>query len=117
MYYQDVSLLFSWRATEGDNALCECCDSDDCFRQTEEENSSHTGHTAQPDTGCSALYRHIQATQSWRLFVPVALNANDSITMVTYVLLTEKKREADTTVGPLHTLPRSRWTGHLSVNN
>ncbi|XP_044038742.1 zona pellucida sperm-binding protein 3-like [Siniperca chuatsi] len=69
---------FSWRATEGDNALCECCDSDDCFRQTEEENSGYTGHTTQPDT--------------------------------------EKKHEADTTVGPLHTLPHSHWTGRLSVS-
>ncbi|XP_031144298.1 zona pellucida sperm-binding protein 3-like [Sander lucioperca] len=69
---------FSWRDTEGDDALCGCCDSDDCFRQTEEENSGHTGHTTQPDT--------------------------------------ERKHEGDTTVGPLHTLPRSHWTGRLSVN-
>ncbi|XP_037614248.1 zona pellucida sperm-binding protein 3-like [Sebastes umbrosus] len=61
---------FSWRATEGDNAPCGCCDSDDCFRQT--------GHTAKPDT--------------------------------------EKKHEADTTVGPLLTLPRSHWIGCLSVH-
>ncbi|XP_035531754.1 zona pellucida sperm-binding protein 3-like isoform X2 [Morone saxatilis] len=69
---------FSWHATEGDTALCECCDSDDCHTQTEEETSDHTGHTHQPDA--------------------------------------EKKHEADTTVGPLHTLPRSHWTGRLSVN-
>uniref|UniRef100_A0A8C2ZAV6 Zona pellucida sperm-binding protein 3 n=1 Tax=Cyclopterus lumpus TaxID=8103 RepID=A0A8C2ZAV6_CYCLU len=59
---------FSWRATEGDNALCGCCDSDDCFGKTGEENS-------------------------------------------------EKKHEADSTVGPLHTLPRSHWTGRLSVSH
>ncbi|XP_059211016.1 zona pellucida sperm-binding protein 3-like isoform X2 [Centropristis striata] len=41
---------FSWRATEGDDALCGCCDYDDCFRQTAEENHVHTGHTTQPDT-------------------------------------------------------------------
>ncbi|XP_038586342.1 zona pellucida sperm-binding protein 3-like isoform X2 [Micropterus salmoides] len=40
---------FSWRATEGDSAVCECCDFG-CFRQAEEENSGHTGHTTQPDT-------------------------------------------------------------------
>ncbi|XP_031707362.1 zona pellucida sperm-binding protein 3-like [Anarrhichthys ocellatus] len=68
---------FSWRATEGDNALCGCCDSDDCFAQTGEENSGPTEHTTQLDT--------------------------------------EKEHEADTTVGPLHTLPRSHWTGRLSV--
>ncbi|TDG99805.1 hypothetical protein EPR50_G00198830 [Perca flavescens] len=67
---------FSWRATGGDDALCGCCDSDDCFRKMEEEN---TGHTTLPDT--------------------------------------ERKHEADTTVGPLHTLPRSYWTGRLSVNH
>ncbi|XP_051284692.1 zona pellucida sperm-binding protein 3-like [Dicentrarchus labrax] len=78
VYYQDVSLSFSWHATEGDTALCQCCDSDDCFTQTEEETSDHTRHTHQPDG--------------------------------------EKKNEADTTVGPLHTLPRSHWTGRLSVN-
>ncbi|XP_076580366.1 zona pellucida sperm-binding protein 3-like [Chaetodon auriga] len=70
---------FSWRATEGDPALCQCCDSHDCFRQTEEESKDHTGHMHQPDT--------------------------------------EKKHEADTTVGPLHTLPHSHWTGRLSVNH
>ncbi|XP_039997173.1 zona pellucida sperm-binding protein 3-like isoform X2 [Xiphias gladius] len=70
---------FSWRATDGDNALCECCDSDDCLNQIGEGNSGPTGHTTQPDT--------------------------------------EKKLEADTTVGPLHTLQRSHWTGRLSVNH
>ncbi|XP_070711339.1 zona pellucida sperm-binding protein 3-like [Pempheris klunzingeri] len=70
---------FSWRATEGDNAVCECCDADDCFRRTEEESSGHTGHTPPPDTG--------------------------------------KKLEADAAVGPLYTLPRSHWTGHLSVSH
>ncbi|XP_040887761.1 zona pellucida sperm-binding protein 3-like [Toxotes jaculatrix] len=69
---------FSWRATEGDSALCECCDSD-CLRQSAEENSGSTEHTTRPDT--------------------------------------EKKHEADTIVGPLHTLPRSHWTGRLSVNH
>ncbi|KAA8582540.1 hypothetical protein FQN60_006211 [Etheostoma spectabile] len=77
--YQDLSLSFSWRATEGDDALCGCCDSDDCFRQTDEENSGHAGHTTQPDT--------------------------------------VRKHEADTTVGPLHTLPPSHWTGRLSVSH
>ncbi|XP_029310916.1 zona pellucida sperm-binding protein 3-like [Cottoperca gobio] len=67
---------FSWRATEGDDAVCGCCDSDDCFRRTGEENTDLT-------------------TQ----------------------LHTEKKHEVDTAVGPLHTLPRSHWTGRLSVNH
>ncbi|XP_056224380.1 zona pellucida sperm-binding protein 3-like [Seriola aureovittata] len=67
---------FSWRATEGDSALCECCDSDDCLTV---ENSGHNAHTPQLDT--------------------------------------EKKHEAHTTVGPLHTLPRSHWTGHLSISH
>uniref|UniRef100_A0A3Q1K3N8 Zona pellucida sperm-binding protein 3 n=2 Tax=Anabas testudineus TaxID=64144 RepID=A0A3Q1K3N8_ANATE len=40
---------FSWRAIEGDSALCECCDTDDCFRPGE-ENRNHTGYTAQSDT-------------------------------------------------------------------
>ncbi|XP_054457625.1 zona pellucida sperm-binding protein 3-like isoform X2 [Anoplopoma fimbria] len=70
---------FSWRATEGDNALCGCCDSDDCLGPAGEENSGNTGHITQSDT--------------------------------------EKKHEADTTVGPLHTLPRSHWTGGLYVNH
>ncbi|XP_049923110.1 zona pellucida sperm-binding protein 3-like isoform X2 [Epinephelus moara] len=67
---------FSWRATEGDNALCRCCDSDDCFRETGKENS---GQTTQAHT--------------------------------------ENNHKADTSVGPLLTLPRSHWTGHLSVNH
>ncbi|XP_033465567.1 zona pellucida sperm-binding protein 3-like [Epinephelus lanceolatus] len=67
---------FSWRATEGDNALCGCCDSDDCFRETGEENS---GQTTQAHT--------------------------------------EKNHKADTSVGPLLTLPRSHWTGRLSINH
>eukprot|EP00064_Thunnus_orientalis_P009785 superscaffoldBa00001267_g9811 len=50
---------FSWRSTEGDNALCECCDANDCFGQTGEENSGHTGHqqdwTTHPETGLLAL--------------------------------------------------------------
>uniref|UniRef100_A0A3B4YVP9 Zona pellucida sperm-binding protein 3 n=1 Tax=Stegastes partitus TaxID=144197 RepID=A0A3B4YVP9_9TELE len=29
---------FSWRATEGDSSLCECCDSADCFGVTAENN-------------------------------------------------------------------------------
>nr|XP_046236622.1 zona pellucida sperm-binding protein 3-like [Scatophagus argus] len=70
---------FSWRTTEGDSALCECCNSKGCFKQTEEEKSDHPGPTPQPDT--------------------------------------EKKHEAYATVGPLHTLPRSHWTGHLSINH
>ncbi|KAG7497543.1 hypothetical protein JOB18_039558 [Solea senegalensis] len=41
---------FSWRATEGDDALCECCDSDDCARHNVEESSGHTVHTTQSDT-------------------------------------------------------------------
>ncbi|KAM8747531.1 zona pellucida sperm-binding protein 3-like isoform 1-T2 [Acanthopagrus schlegelii] len=69
---------FSWRATEGDTALCECCDND-CLRQAGEQSSSHTGDKPQPDT--------------------------------------EKKHEADTAVGPIYTLPRSHWTGHLSVKH
>lgn len=68
---------FSWRATEGDDALCGCCDSDDCFGKTGEENSRHT---TQRDTE-------------------------------------KKKYEADSTVGPLHTLPRSHWKGRLSVSH
>lgn len=35
---------------------------------------------------------------------------------VVCVFLTEKKHEADTTVGPLLTLPRSHWIGRLSVH-
>ncbi|XP_029382216.1 zona pellucida sperm-binding protein 3-like [Echeneis naucrates] len=38
---------FSWRATEGDNVLCECCNSDGYL--TEEEKSGHTSHTIRPD--------------------------------------------------------------------
>uniref|UniRef100_A0A3Q3JGT7 Zona pellucida sperm-binding protein 3 n=1 Tax=Monopterus albus TaxID=43700 RepID=A0A3Q3JGT7_MONAL len=68
---------FSWRATEGDSAFCECCATDNCFRETGEENSGHTGYTTQD---------------------------------------AEKKHEADSAVGPLHILPRTHWTGHLSVN-
>ncbi|KAK5848571.1 hypothetical protein PBY51_006173 [Eleginops maclovinus] len=60
---------FSWRATEGDDARCGCCDSDDC----------NTGHTTQLYTG--------------------------------------EKHEADTAVGPLLTLPRTHWTGRLSLNH
>ncbi|KAJ4949450.1 hypothetical protein JOQ06_020965 [Pogonophryne albipinna] len=60
---------FSWRATEGDDALCGCCASEEC----------NTGHTTQ--------------------------------------LNTEEKHEADTAVGPLHTLLRSHWTGHPAVNH
>ncbi|XP_060922199.1 zona pellucida sperm-binding protein 3-like [Limanda limanda] len=33
---------FRWRATEGDQALCECCDSDDCSRQTGAGNIGYT---------------------------------------------------------------------------
>uniref|UniRef100_A0A3Q3L9S7 Zona pellucida sperm-binding protein 3 n=1 Tax=Mastacembelus armatus TaxID=205130 RepID=A0A3Q3L9S7_9TELE len=47
----------SWRATEGHDALCECCDTDDCSHQSEEEKKGQT-------------------------------------------------------VGPIHTLPHSDWTGH-----
>ncbi|KAM7377535.1 hypothetical protein PAMA_014032 [Pampus argenteus] len=72
---------FSWRSTEGDNALCECCYANDCFGRTGEENRGHTGHQQDRTT-------HPQ---------------------------TEKKHEADTTVGPLHTLPRSHWKGRLSI--
>ncbi|XP_034471334.1 zona pellucida sperm-binding protein 3-like isoform X2 [Hippoglossus hippoglossus] len=70
---------FRWRATEGDQALCECCDSDDCLRQTGVGNIGYTVHTTPP---------HKETTH-----------------------------EADTTVGPLHTLPPSHWTGHLSVSH
>ncbi|AWP00843.1 putative zona pellucida sperm-binding protein 3-like isoform 3 [Scophthalmus maximus] len=38
---------FSWHSTEGDNALCECCDSDDCL--TGEENRGHIVVTTQPE--------------------------------------------------------------------
>ncbi|XP_071398067.1 zona pellucida sperm-binding protein 3-like [Centroberyx affinis] len=72
------SPTFSWRATEGDSALCKCCESEDCFRQIGGKTDGHTGPTTQPET--------------------------------------EKEHEAYTTVGPLHTLPLSNWTGHLSVN-
>ncbi|XP_035005320.2 zona pellucida sperm-binding protein 3 isoform X2 [Hippoglossus stenolepis] len=70
---------FRWRATEGDQALCECCDSDDCLRQTGVGNIGYTVLTTPP---------HKETTH-----------------------------EADTTVGPLHTLPPSHWTGHLSVSH
>ncbi|XP_028285545.1 zona pellucida sperm-binding protein 3-like [Parambassis ranga] len=40
----------SWQATEGDSALCDCCDSADCFRLTGERRSGQTGHTTQPQT-------------------------------------------------------------------
>ncbi|KAF0039096.1 hypothetical protein F2P81_009580 [Scophthalmus maximus] len=40
------SLGNSWHSTEGDNALCECCDSDDCL--TGEENRGHIVVTTQP---------------------------------------------------------------------
>ncbi|XP_068444198.1 zona pellucida sperm-binding protein 3-like [Clinocottus analis] len=70
---------FSWRATEGDNALCACCDSDDCSGRTGEERVGLAAHTTPRD----AVNNH---------------------------------HEADTTVGPLHTLPRSHWTGRLSVS-
>ncbi|CAB1434590.1 unnamed protein product [Pleuronectes platessa] len=70
---------FRWRATEGDQALCECCDSDDCSRQTGVGNIGYTVHT----------------TPSHK----------------------ETMHEADTTVGPLYTLPPSHWTGHLSVSH
>ncbi|XP_041842366.1 zona pellucida sperm-binding protein 3-like [Melanotaenia boesemani] len=66
---------FSWRATEGDSALCECCDSS-CLRPTKEKNY---GDTTQPDTG--------------------------------------EKHEADRTVGPIHTLHHSYWTGRMSVSH
>ncbi|KAM4537294.1 zona pellucida sperm-binding protein 3-like isoform 2-T2 [Odontesthes bonariensis] len=66
---------FSWRATEGDSTLCECCD-DNCLELSKEKNS---GHTTQPET--------------------------------------EEYYEVDRTVGPLHTLHRSFWTGRLSVND
>ncbi|CAK6975301.1 zona pellucida sperm-binding protein 3-like [Scomber scombrus] len=72
---------FSWRSIEGDNALCKCCDANDCSGQTGEENIGHTGH--QQD----------RTTQQE----------------------TEKKHEADKTVGPLHTFPHSHWTGDLSI--
>ncbi|XP_069374579.1 zona pellucida sperm-binding protein 3-like isoform X2 [Paralichthys olivaceus] len=70
---------FRWRATEGDHALCECCDSEDCLRPTGVGNTGDTVHKTSP---------HKETTH-----------------------------EADTTVGPLHTLPSSHWTGHLSVSH
>uniref|UniRef100_A0A3P9JG75 Zona pellucida sperm-binding protein 3 n=1 Tax=Oryzias latipes TaxID=8090 RepID=A0A3P9JG75_ORYLA len=65
---------FSWRATDGNGAACECCDSD-CLSLEEEE------------------------------------NRGDSTS-----LQIGGRFEADRTVGPLHTLERSHWTGRLSVN-
>ncbi|XP_023130607.2 zona pellucida sperm-binding protein 3-like isoform X3 [Amphiprion ocellaris] len=41
---------FSWRATEGDSSLCECCDSVDCSGMTAENSSDHAGPTTQPET-------------------------------------------------------------------
>ncbi|XP_020498450.1 zona pellucida sperm-binding protein 3 [Labrus bergylta] len=70
---------FRWRSTEGDNALCECCYSDDCLSHTGEDKSSAAGHRPKPDA--------------------------------------ERRHEADTIVGPLHTLPRSHWTGDLLVDH
>ncbi|KAG7240085.1 hypothetical protein INR49_027939 [Caranx melampygus] len=70
---------FSWRATEGDNALCDCCGSDDCLQEHGKKSSGHTGRTTLPDQ--------------------------------------EKTHEADTAVGPLHTLSRTHWTGRLSINH
>ncbi|XP_051800039.1 zona pellucida sperm-binding protein 3-like [Acanthochromis polyacanthus] len=51
---------FSWRATEGDSSLCECCDSVDCSGMTAENRSGHAGPTTQPETGCSAFYKPTQ---------------------------------------------------------
>ncbi|XP_020567184.1 zona pellucida sperm-binding protein 3 isoform X2 [Oryzias latipes] len=65
---------FSWRATDGNGAVCECCDSD-CLSLEGEE------------------------------------NRGDSTS-----LQIGGRFEADRTVGPLHTLERSHWTGRLSVN-
>lgn len=137
VYYHDVSLSFSWRSTEGDNALCECCDANDCFGQTGEENSGHNGHqqdwTTHPETGFSTLDKQMQSTQSLRLCLPFVWNGKNSMTVATcvydvyiicaatwslshvYVYLTEKKYEADTAVGPLHTLLHSHWRGRLSI--
>ncbi|XP_041634750.1 zona pellucida sperm-binding protein 3-like [Cheilinus undulatus] len=69
---------FRWSSTEGDNALCECCDSDDCFSHSEE---IHTTAGDRPKADA------------------------------------ERRQEADATVGPIHILSRSHWTGSLLVNH
>ncbi|RVE60678.1 hypothetical protein OJAV_G00183510 [Oryzias javanicus] len=66
---------FSWRATDGNSAVCECCHSD-CLSLDEEENRGDA----------------------------TSLQIGETL-------------EADRTVGPLHTLERSHWTGRLSVNH
>lgn len=50
-YYSDVPLSLRWRATEGDHALCECCDSEDCLRPTGVGNTGDTVHKTSPHKG------------------------------------------------------------------
>lgn len=45
-----VSLSFSWHALEGDTRLCECCDVEDCVRQSANK-FDPTGRTVRPETG------------------------------------------------------------------
>ncbi|KAM4612377.1 zona pellucida sperm-binding protein 3-like [Polymixia lowei] len=47
------SPTFSWRATEGDSALCKCCGSGDCLKQTGGKLDGHTGDIIPADKGCS----------------------------------------------------------------
>lgn len=44
-----------WHATEGDSALCDCCNSGTCLRQTEKRNLVNTGQALHTDQGCSFL--------------------------------------------------------------
>uniref|UniRef100_A0A8D3BNI8 Zona pellucida sperm-binding protein 3 n=1 Tax=Scophthalmus maximus TaxID=52904 RepID=A0A8D3BNI8_SCOMX len=53
---------FSWHSTEGDNALCECCDSDDCL--TGEENRGHIVVTTQPASVPSLCRASVTFTSS-----------------------------------------------------
>ncbi|XP_074518182.1 zona pellucida sperm-binding protein 3-like isoform X2 [Halichoeres trimaculatus] len=42
---------FRWRSADGDDAPCECCGFDNCFRYTEEGNSGTGGHRLPLETG------------------------------------------------------------------
>lgn len=110
-------LSFSWRATEGNGSLCDCCDSD-CVGLSGEKTS---GAEAQPETGYFFFYSSLQPT----VFVKVVLTDcvfccnlfTKSCDLLIFYKSTGKKHEADRTVGPLHTLQRSYWSGRMSVNH
>lgn len=91
-----VSSSFSWHDLDGNDSLCECCDSGDC---------GYSVQVTRPHSGSTAFLRCMLVTS--------ITNANAKKNKRVYLSLIGTEHEGDATVGPLHTLG-VYWPGHLT---